>query len=233
LYEELGVDSTERCSSTREKVLAQAGKVFAEKGFRKATVREIAARAGANLNAVNYYFGDKQGLYRAVIESAHQAIDADEDLQPARDSTLDPKLRLRAFIASFLKRAMDRHPAAHVGRLMAMEMAEPTGALDMVVDRFIRPRFSLLCQIVRGLMHEDAAQQQVELCAESIIGQCIHLVHGRAVTTRLMPYLTYSAEDLDRLAEHVAQFSLSALEQMGNGNGAGNQNGNGNGRADD
>ena len=69
---------TEQCSSTRDKVLAQAGEVFAEKGFRKATVREIAARAGANLNAVNYYFGDKQGLYRAVIEAAQEAIDADE-----------------------------------------------------------------------------------------------------------------------------------------------------------
>jgi TetR/AcrR family transcriptional regulator, regulator of cefoperazone and chloramphenicol sensitivity len=213
------VEPAERCSSTREKVLAQAGEVFAEKGFRKATVREIAARAGANLNAVNYYFGDKQGLYRAVIESAHQAIDADEDLQPARDANLAPKIRVRAFITSFLKRAIPQHPAVHVGRLMAMEMAEPTGALDMVVDKFIRPRFRLLCQIVRELMDEDASQQQVELCAQSIIGQCIHLVHARAVTTRLMPYLTYSPEDLDRMAEHVAQFSLSALKQIGNGKG--------------
>jgi len=213
---------TERCSSTRDKVLAKAMEVFAEKGFRRATVREIAARAEANLNAVNYYFGDKQGLYRAVIETAHEAIDSDEELRPARDSNLDPTLRLQLFITVFLRRVMGgRHSAVHVGRLMMMELAEPTGALDMVVDKFIRPRFRLLCEIVRGLVGEQASQRQVELCVQSIIGQCIHIVHGRAVASRLMPYLTYSPEDLDRMAEHVSEFSLSALKHMRNGNGNG------------
>lgn len=216
------MDSAEQCSSTRDKVLAQAGKVFAEKGFRKTTVREIAARAGANLNAVNYYFGDKQGLYRAVIEAAHEVIDADEELRPARDPSLDPALRLRAFITAFLRRVMGgRHSDVHVGRLMMMELAEPTGAMDMVVDKFIRPRFRLLCEVVRGLMGEQVSQQQVELCVQSIIGQCVHLVHAREVASRLMPYLTYSPEDLDRLAEHVSEFSLSAIKHMGNGTGKG------------
>lgn len=216
------MDSGERCSSTRDKVLAQAGEVFAEKGFRKATVREIAARAGANLNAVNYYFGDKQGLYRAVIEAAHEAIDADEELRPARDPSLDPTLRLHAFITAFLRRVMGgRHSAIHVGRVMMMELSEPTGALDMVVEKFIRPRFRLLCEIVRGVMGEQVPQRQVELCVQSIIGQCVHLAHGRAVASRLMPYLTYSPEDLDRMAEHVSEFSLSAIKHMGNGDGKG------------
>ncbi|NLX12365.1 MAG: CerR family C-terminal domain-containing protein [Phycisphaerales bacterium] len=216
------MDTTERSLGTRHKVLEQAGKVFSEKGFRQATVREIAARAGANLNSVNYYFRDKEGLYRAVIEAAHEAIDADEELQPARDPTLDPKLRLRAFIAVFLRRVMGgQDSAVHVGRLMMMELAEPTGALDMVVDKFIRPRFRLLGEIVRGLMDEQVSQQQVELCVQSIIGQCVHLVNSRAVTSRLMPYLTYTPEDLERMAEHVSEFSLCALRQMGNGNGKG------------
>ncbi len=213
------MDVTERCSSTRDKVLTQATEVFAEKGFRKTTVREIAARAGANLNAINYYFGDKQGLYRAVIEAAHEAIDAHQEFQAARDPDLDPKLRLRAFVSAFLHRVMGgRHSAVHAERLMMMELAEPTGALDMVVDKFIGPRFRLLCEIVRQLMGGQASQRQVELCVQSIIGQCIHLVRNRAVASRLMPYLTYTPEDLKWMAEHVSAFSLNALMHMGNGN---------------
>lgn len=210
---------SQHSETTRDKVLAKAGEVFAEKGFRKATVREIATRAGANLNAVNYYFRDKQSLYHAVIESAYQALDQDEDLKPARDAALDARLRLQAFVTVFLKRAVGRQPAAQMGRLMAMEMAEPTGALDVVVDKFIRPRFRLLVEIVRELAGSRPSEQEVELCAESIIGQCIHLVHGRPITTRLMPYLSYSPEDVERLASHVTEFSLSALQHLRAGNG--------------
>jgi len=54
---------------TREKLLLAAVAVFAEKGYKAATVREICRRAkGANNNAVNYYFGGKAKLYGLIID---------------------------------------------------------------------------------------------------------------------------------------------------------------------
>ena len=49
-------------SKTRTAIIEAAGKIFAEEGYLKATVRDICSSAGANLAAVNYYFGDKKGL---------------------------------------------------------------------------------------------------------------------------------------------------------------------------
>ena len=57
-------------SKTRSSLLRAAGKIFARKGFEGASIREICTAAKTNISAVNYYFGDKVGLYRAVIEHA-------------------------------------------------------------------------------------------------------------------------------------------------------------------
>ncbi|HUW83491.1 MAG TPA: CerR family C-terminal domain-containing protein [Phycisphaerae bacterium] len=200
--------------NTRQRLLEAAGEVFAEQGFRNATVRGIVRRADANLNAVNYYFGDKQGLYQAVIEYAHQSIEHEHELASARDAASDPAERLLAFVRVLLRRVTKKGHSGWHGKLMAMEMAEPTEVLDIVVARFIRPRFGLLVGIIRDLVGEETPQRQIELCAESVVAQCIHFVHGRAIITRLMPFLTYSEADIDMMAHHVTQFSLAGLKSL-------------------
>ena len=206
--------------NTRQRLLEAAGEVFAEKGFRNATVRGIVRRADANLNAVNYYFGDKQGLYQAVIEYAHQSIEQEHELALARDETSEPAERLRAFVRVLLQRVTRKGHSDWHGKLMAMEMAEPTEVLDIVVARFIRPRFGLLVGIIRDLVGEETPQRQVELCAEGVVAQCIHFVHGRAIITRLMPFLTYSESDIDMMAHHITQFSLAGLKSLAQTQGA-------------
>ena len=61
------VKTNEDSSDTEMRVLEAAGEVFADLGYRAATVRQICEKAGANIAAVNYYFGDKEGLYLAVL----------------------------------------------------------------------------------------------------------------------------------------------------------------------
>ena len=64
-----------------------AGGVFASRGFRDATIREICQAAGANIAAVNYHFGDKEALYLEVIRHAHACAKSRFPL-----TRLDPRL---------------------------------------------------------------------------------------------------------------------------------------------
>src|SRR5271170_3559202 len=102
--------------ATRQHLLAAAGEVFAEVGFRAATVREICERAGANIAAVNYHFGDKERLYRAVLQETYQAAvgkyPADYGLRD--DATAEE--RLRAFVHSLLLRIFSDGPSAQHGK---------------------------------------------------------------------------------------------------------------------
>ena len=53
--------------STREKLVAVAGKLFAESGFDGVSLRELTAEAGTNLGAVTYHFGSKEALFGEVV----------------------------------------------------------------------------------------------------------------------------------------------------------------------
>jgi hypothetical protein len=97
---------------------------------------------------------------------------------------------------------------------MMREMIEPTRALDVLIEQYFRPRYERLVGIVRELAGGDLPLRKARLCATSIVGQCIHFHRARAVITRLNPDLTYTAEDLEMLADHIVRFSLAALTHL-------------------
>ena len=84
----------------RAKLLEAAGEVFAEHGFYAATVRQICSRAGANVAAVNYYFGDKAELYEEVLRQTVSATH-DAGMREAL-ATAEPKQALRRELGKHL-----------------------------------------------------------------------------------------------------------------------------------
>lgn len=201
-------------SETTQRLLEAAGEVFAEKGFRSATIREICDRAKTNVAAVNYHFHDKEGLYVRVMEYWTRAGEENfpTDLGLGPNPTAED--RLRAFVRSFLFRILDKGQPAWLSRLMAREMAEPTVALDRVIDDVYRPLMERLTEIVRSLLGPAVTLEQVRLCGRSIVGQCLHYYHARPVIEKMTPDFKYESADLERVAEHITQFSLAALRQL-------------------
>lgn len=169
---------------TRKRLIEAAGEVFARRGFRAATIREICRRAGASVSAVNYHFRDKDGLYAAVFEYSHRwAVEKyPHDMGLEENATLEE--RLRAFIRSFLLRGLgDGFPAWH-GKLIAQETADPSGVLSKVAQTAIRPMDEYLEGIVRELIRKanpsrEPNESAVQLCRMNIVGQCIFQMHAR------------------------------------------------------
>jgi TetR/AcrR family transcriptional regulator, regulator of cefoperazone and chloramphenicol sensitivity len=202
-------------AETRRQLLEAAGEVFAEVGFRDATVREICRRAGANIAAINYHFGDKETLYTEVLRYAHGK--ALEKYPPLLDVAADApaEKKLRAFVKSLLLRIFDKGPTSWHGRLMSREMIEPTAALDSLVEERMRPMVAQLWKIVSEILGCPVNDERVRLCSLSVVSQCVFYNHCSPVMSRLFPNkLPQDAASIGHLAGHITDFSLAAMRHF-------------------
>jgi TetR/AcrR family transcriptional regulator, regulator of cefoperazone and chloramphenicol sensitivity len=200
-------------SKTRNAIMEAAGKIFAEEGYSRATVREICRQAGANVAAINYHFGDKKGLYLAVLKH-YQGISF-QTYPPnlGIDKSQSPEKKLRAFIRSFLLRIMDEGKPAWFGKLLAREFTQPTWAFDILIEDTMRPSFQILMGIVAAILGKGAKERKVLLCSMCIVGQCLYFRHSHPVISRLFPGAVFGSKQIDELTDHITSISLHGLLQ--------------------
>ena len=202
--------SSKKSARTREKLLTAASEVFVEKGFRDATVAEICARAGANIAAVNYYFGGKEALYqeawRHCLAESLRAHPPDGDAAP----DAPPEERLRERLRALMHRIAD--PETKDFFISQMEIANPTGLLEEVMKRELIPMREKTLAMVRELLGPDADERRVVLCETCIISMCVHpLIMCRLGQKTSDARLPAIVNDLEAFADHVVRFALAGI----------------------
>jgi TetR/AcrR family transcriptional regulator, regulator of cefoperazone and chloramphenicol sensitivity len=211
-------ESLKKNDDTKARLIEAAGEVFAQHGFRSATVRDICSRAGAHVGAVNYHFRDKEGLYAAVLEHTHQSAMAKYPPQIGLRDGATPEEKLRAFIRSFLLRILGEGVPAWHGKLIAQEIADPTDALDQLLKSSVRPLFAYLTGILCDLLNEVKPVDGEEndglfLCSMSIVGQCLQHFTARRAIAVLRPK-SFDPADIERIADHITRFSLGGIREL-------------------
>src|SRR5215468_9303936 len=199
----------ERSADTRRRLLEAAAEVFAEDGFRTATIQRICRRAGANIAAAHYHFGGKAELYAAVFEYVEQQRDKQDPMQADGRPDAPADERLRGYVTAFLSRLLDPRRPAWMARLLV----EPTPALDRLVRRRMRANHGQLADIIRELIGPAASAETVRFCTISVIAQCVFYRNSAAIITRLYPQVV-PTKDLPRIADHVTRFSLAAIRTL-------------------
>ncbi len=199
---------------SKKRILWAAGEIFSETGFRQATIRQISRQAGVNVASINYYFQSKENLY---VETLRYWKDIAFEKYPRELGTSHsdpPEKRMEGFIRSFVYRILDSGVESRFGRLMAREFAEPTCALDVIIEETARPMFSMITSIVGRIINKDPSSDSVLYCSSSIIGQCLYFLYARPVYGRLIGELKVRSLDIDEIADHICRFSLAALSSI-------------------
>ncbi len=175
---------------TRTRILDAAEELFMLHGFEGTSMRQLTAKAGVNLAAVNYHFGSKDALIEAVfrrrLDPMNAARIAALDALEAAGRPLAPEAIIRAFIGESLRMVEDAkgggrnfirllgrtytEPAkpirSLIGQLYAPVMARFKGALEQALPQMPREELVWRIHFMFGtLSYTLAATDTVQLIA--------------------------------------------------------------------
>lgn len=197
---------------TRERLLDEAEKLFALKGFDGVSVREITARAGAHLSAINYHFGSKKNLYLSVFEErwiprAKRVADRVNSMDQATTSAEEV---IRTLAEGFLTGFNNEKERQVHQQLIHREMNQPTEALAMIAEKVTKPFFMNVRNIMHRHLPAQNGNEDTFLFVFSVFAQIIFFNFGRNIVS-LLTGNEYDQAFQDHVVEHITNFSLYGL----------------------
>jgi TetR/AcrR family transcriptional regulator, regulator of cefoperazone and chloramphenicol sensitivity len=194
---------------SRERLLLAALALFAQHGFAKVSIRDIAESAQTNVAAISYYFGDKAGLYRAAFLEPMGEVEQDIALFAGDHLTLDQALR--GFFAAFVEPLRLGEVSRQCMKLRLREMLEPTGLWEQEINQGIKPMHDALVAVLCRHFGVARADDELQRLAIAIAGLGVHLHVGRDITDALVPKLNTTSRAWDVWTDRLVLYALAMV----------------------
>ncbi len=193
--------------ATRARLIESAGQLIAERGYAETTGKAIAADAGVDLASINYHFGNRDGLYRAVLIEAHRRFVRLEALENITAKKIPADEKLRELLDIVL---------TNIGNtknwsisVLIRELLSPSSHFEVLHNNEITPSFNVALQIVSDVTGIPKDEPSLFYCVISSIGPCLLLMLSGAALI---------AKDLQippgKLVDHMHRFALAGLQSV-------------------
>lgn len=198
----------------RERLLAAAAALFAERGFADAPVRDITRQAQCNVAAVNYYFGSKDQLYVAVF---HKRL---QELRERRITAMQALLEgpvpeidevLRTFAQAFVDPLIEGDTGRETLQLFTRELLGSRLPRGMIIEEMVHPIADVFREVVQRV-YPALPAETVQLCLHAVVGQLVHFLQAEklfadAPGQLLLPHMT-------DIVDHVVRFSTAGIRAL-------------------
>jgi AcrR family transcriptional regulator len=202
---------TRPAENTRESIIKAAVRLFAEKGFQGASVRDIVLKARVNQAAINYHFKGKDGLYLEVLKTAFERLAEHTGFDPEKLQSLSREEALRSFVSQQLRPLLFRDEMSRYIRLFAWESAHPSKIFLKFMATNTVSYLTTAVDIVRRFL-PPGTEKRIALCvAIWLMGQCSVFVRNREVFAQEPFSVTADEPFTIELTELVTRLAIGGL----------------------
>ncbi|MBB4571061.1 CerR family C-terminal domain-containing protein [Rhizobium leucaenae] len=205
-----------RSDITREKLLENALDVFGRYGFDGASTRKITNAAGVNLQAITYYFGNKEGLYIATAEYLADMIGqhvggmrqriakeiAALDATGTKLGEAQARLFLNEIVETMVVLFVSKRSEAWA-RFIIREQMEPTAAFERVYSGIMGPMIAIGRRLIGAIIADDPASENVRLRCLSFVGSLMVFRMANAAVLAQMEWHAIGEKEIAILQQHA------------------------------
>jgi AcrR family transcriptional regulator len=205
--------SVPRGDQTRQRLLEAGIEAFAQFGPEEVGIRRLAAAAGVNSAALSYYFGGKEGYYRAVLRflintvgrSIREAAEAAEQSLRRQPDSASARQLLCQFMRTLVTVVLTKPYAEAAAAIIWRELLRPSSGFSIVYERMIRPVHEVITRLTAAAMGTQPDDPQAVLLAHTLWGQAAIFRLGFHVLRRRLKWRgrRLSQEWVDRIADTV------------------------------
>jgi AcrR family transcriptional regulator len=182
-------------TDTRNVILATARRMFAEAGYDKTSVRDVAAAAGVDPAMIRHYFGSKAELFRATMGWPFEPADIAARVTGGDRNEISERLT-RVFFEAW------EHPDSRASLSAILRGAATHAESANLVRQFIQGQ--VYAQIAAGLGEPDA-----ELRIDLAMSQLLGIAYLRHIL-RVDPIASTPVEELIRRVAPVIRSHLTS-----------------------
>ena len=205
--------TTDRGERARTRLLGEASRIFAEKGYAQASTREICQAAGLNVAGIHYHFGGKEGLYRAVLLAPIAALGRQLDGFDAPGLSLAQSLD--RLLGAFVGERGGATPGGDFGvRLFLREMMQPTPVFVAAVAQHIGPVLASIARLLArhvGMREAQPPDEDVHRLAFGLIAMAHDYCMSREFMRLAAPQLLAGPDALDRARLRLVDWGLALV----------------------
>jgi AcrR family transcriptional regulator len=195
---------------TRSRIIKAAAPIFAEHGYEGASIRRIVAKADVNQAAINYHFGSKEGLYRAVLQMALEALQR-ADGSASSDAGAGRDAALRTFVRRQLQPMLGRDELSRYLRIFNWETVRPTPVFRKFMAEEARPYLASAGALVRRFLPSEASDEEAMVAALWLFGQCSIFVRNCEQLSRPPLGLRIDRKFVDELCDTITRWAAAGL----------------------
>lgn len=201
-----------RPEGTRRALIDAGLRLFGQQGFAATSVRQLATEAGANIAAIAYHFGSKDGLRLACAAEFGRRMGAailaasSPDFATAEGARAELHRIVRG-MAGFL---LGDAGVSEIVPFMLRELAEGGPGIDAVYTGFAEPTHRRLCALWGLATGTDPESDATRLAVFTLIGQLMYFRIGRDIVARRMGWATVDAAGIAQIADRITR-NLGAM----------------------